>query len=225
MRRSRPAARAWSRLIGVTGHGRSIPKMHSRSLERFDSTPCCARTTSSRCRTRATRRRSTSCRATVRRARRRAADHQEPRPRAVGGPRAHRGDLVRAAHRAGRHRPRRPLGARQPAGVLLTTGDSTCCRSCSTPRSATNATVLGRDGARSTRAVVHVVAARSRIQPVERGGGHRPPEKVALGLVAHPARERVPRLGSSTPSATTAFRADGPYRRLCARSRRRGRRA
>ena len=53
----------------------------------------------------------------LRRAQRRAADDQEPRSRAVGGPRAHRVDVVRAADRAGRHRPRRPLGARQPPGV------------------------------------------------------------------------------------------------------------
>ena len=49
------------RFIGVTGHGLSVPqdaRAQPRALRR--STPCCARTTTCRCRTRATRRPSTS---------------------------------------------------------------------------------------------------------------------------------------------------------------------
>ena len=105
------------RFIGVTGHGLSVPAVHRRSLDRFafDSVLCPYNW----------------------------AQMQDPRyaetfeelaavcaerdvalqtikslaRRPLGRPGGHRGHLVRAADRAGRHRPRGRLGAR-PAGGL-----------------------------------------------------------------------------------------------------------
>ena len=99
------------RFIGVTGHGLSVPRCTAAasSASPFDSVLCpynwvmmqdprYAETFD-------------ELAATCARAQRRPADDQEPRLPPVGGPRDDRLDLVRAAARPGRHRPRGQLGA------------------------------------------------------------------------------------------------------------------
>ena len=152
--------------IGVTGHGLSIPKMHSRSLERFDfdsvlcpynfvqmQDPRYAETFDELARTCAERDVALQTIKSLARAPWEGREHTA-------------GDVVRAAHRADRHRPRRPLGARQPAGVPAhdrRRGDpAAAARRRRALRDATDRRGDARAGAR---AAVHVVAARSRIQP------------------------------------------------------------
>ena len=98
-----------------------------------------ARTTTSRCRTRATPRRSRRSPRVCAGAQRRAADDQEPRVAPLGRPRRDRRDLVRAAARAGRHRPRRRTGCSDgPRSSCSPPATSRSCRGCSTPRSASS---------------------------------------------------------------------------------------
>ena len=126
------------RFIGVTGHGLSVPEMHRRSLERFafDSVLCPYNYVQMQDPRYAETFEALAAR--LRRAQRRAADDQEPRLAAAGtAATAHRLDLVRAAARAGRHRPRRALGARPPGGRSCSPpATSRSCRGCSTRPSA-----------------------------------------------------------------------------------------
>ena len=130
---SRRATRAWCASSASPATGSRCRRCTSAASSASTSTPCCARTTTSRCRTTRYARDVRGARRAVRRARRRAADDQEPRPRAVGGPRADRVDLVRAADRAGRHRPGRRTGCSATRRSSCSPpATSTCCRSCST---------------------------------------------------------------------------------------------
>ena len=217
------------RFIGVTGHGLSVPKMHPRSLERFDFDSVLCPYNFVQMRDARYARDVRRARRAVRRARRRAADDQEPRPRAVGGPRAHRGDVVRAADRPGRHRPGRPLGARQPAGLPAHHRRRRRAAEAARRRRA----LRGR--ARPTRrwraldagAAVHVGTKRGRARassPRARsrssgGRGRSPAPRRTAGRRAGP----TPR-ASRRPRRRRASRAAGRGRRSCARSPRRARR-
>ena len=128
------------RFIGVTGHGLSVAgdaPAQPRALPVRLGARC--PTTTSRCRTSAMPPTFEALAAVCARARRRRADDQGDRARAVGRPRADGADVVRAADRAGRHRPCGALGARaRRASSSTPSATSRCCRRHSTQRAATS---------------------------------------------------------------------------------------
>ena len=111
------------RFIGVTGHGLSVPEMHRRSLERFPFDSVLVPVQLPADAGPALRGDVRGARRGLRRAQRRAADDQEPGLAALGRPRRDRRHLVRAAARAGGHRPGGALGARPAGGVPAHPGD------------------------------------------------------------------------------------------------------
>ena len=110
------------RFIGVTGHGLSVPEIHRRSLERFpfDSVllPVQLRPDAG-----SALRGDFDALAAVCAERNVALQTIKSLASRRWDGRADRRDVVRAAARPGRHRPRGALGPRQPEAFLITTGD------------------------------------------------------------------------------------------------------
>ena len=103
-----------TRFIGVTGHGWTIAAMHRRSLARFDFDSILLPYNFFMAGNERYRHAFEEVLAICRRAPGGGAGHQVHRARALGHHRSLAQHLVSAAGVAGRHRPRRALGARHP---------------------------------------------------------------------------------------------------------------